>query len=1276
MPILDPELIVKSDIFAGGGEMGAIMRALDWSRTPLGPVTSWPLALRMMASLLLANRFPMLLWWGPQFCQLYNDPYRPVLGAKHPKSMGQPACECFPEIWDVIGPLVQTPFEGGPATWMEDIPLEVNRHDFLEETHFTIAYSPVPDETVPYGIGGVLATVHEITEKVIGERRVLALRDLGGGSAETKTAEDVCAKAAATLARYPKDIPFALLYLIDPERKIAHLAGQTSVGLETTLASSFAYALDEAEPSVWPIGEVLASQQIQIVEDLPRRLGQTPPGPWSDPPNSAAVVPIRANIAHQLAGVLVAGLSPRLRFDDSYRGFLELTSSQIGTAVANARAYEEERRRAEALAEIDRAKTVFFTNISHELRTPLTLLLGPLEETLATKGLRGEDRERLGLAHRNSIRLLKLVNTLLDFSRIETGRIQASYEPTDLRLLTTELASVFRSAIERAGMRLIVNCQSIPEIVYVDRELWEKIVLNLLSNAFKFTFEGEIEISLRTFDSTLEMSVRDTGTGIPADELPRLFERFHRVSGACGRSYEGSGIGLALVQELVKLHGGVVRVESTLNRGSRFIVSIPMGKSHLPSEHVQTKFSIRPPAVAAEAYVDEAERWLPVPGTLIDEPIAPEAPTGTPALNGGECSTQKELILLADDNADMRDYLARLLRSEYRVYSVSDGLKAIEAARQLRPSLVLTDVMMPGLDGFGLLQAIRADSSLSNTPVILLSARAGEESRVEGLEAGADDYLVKPFTARELMARVATHVRIANIRRESSELERRLRAEAELERHRLEELLAQAPAGIGLMRGPEHRWTFVNEYYVRMTGRNSDADFVGKTLLESLPEIEGQKFLELLDEVYQTGQPYLGSEVKVQLVRTATGKLEDVYFDFVYQPVRDAEEKVEGILVHAIDVTDRKRSDETRTLLASIIDTADDAIISKDLNGIVRSWNEGACRMFGYSAEEMVGQSILRLIPNELRFEEDEILRKLRSGERIDHYATKRKKKNGEMFEVSITISPIRNDSGQVIGASKIARDISDRKRIERMLVQSEKLAATGRMAAAIAHEINNPLEALVNLIFLARMDSSTEGKVYQYLLSAEEELERVSHLARQTLGYYRDAGSPAEVYLHDVIRNVLTVYSSKLRAKEISTDTKFDDHQKLLVSKGEMLQVFSNVIANAIDAMGHGAALSISTQRVCAARDGILAVIKDTGTGIEKEHLSRVFEPFFTTKGDLGTGIGLWIAKQLIERRGGQLSITSNTEKGNSGTTVMAFIPFAPPTPTDSSLASFSDEF
>ena len=837
--------------------MGERIRALDWSKTAIGPAETWSPALRMMVRFLLANRFPWLLWWGPQYVSIYNDPYRPILGTKHPWALGQPLSECWKEIWHVLQPLVDTPFKGGPATWNDDILLEINRHGFVEETHFTIAYSPVPDETAPSGIGGVLATVHETTEKVVGERRVSALRDLGAAAIETKTAEEACVTAAATLAKHAKDIPFALLYLITSEGKQARLAGAAGVDQGRRFCPTvIELGMDADQQQPWPLGTAANTRTLQVIEDLAGRFGaEVPPGPWSDPPRQALVLPIRTSVAHQVAGFLVVGISARLKLDEAYRGFYELLASQIATAIANARAYEEERKRAEALAEIDRAKTAFFSNVSHEFRTPLTLMLGPLEDTLAqSKDLPAVDRERLETAQRNSVRLLKLVNTLLDFSRIEAGRIEASYEAVDLATLTAELTSIFRSAVERAGMRLVIDCQPLAEKVYVDCEMWEKIVLNLISNAFKFTFEGEIGVSLRQRGSSVELTVRDTGTGIPSHEIPRLFERFHRVKDARGRSYEGSGIGLALVQELVKLHGGNVQIESEVDHGSRFTVSIPLGKAHLPADRIEAGRTLASTGLQREAYVEEVSRWLP------DEPTPEASAEPYRILQDSSLPSRAQVatgetkrILLADDNADMRGYVRRLLTlSGYDVEAVGDGLAALRAAQARKPDLVLTDVMMPEMDGFDLLHQLRADPKLGHVPVIFLSARAGEEARIEGMHAGADDYLIKPFSARELLARVEAHLKMAQYRRDATQTLRHSTAQ-------FETLLNKAPLGVYLV-DASLRIREVNPTALPVFG-DIPGGVVGRDLDEIIHILWEKNYADevvrLFKRTLATGEPYI-----------------------------------------------------------------------------------------------------------------------------------------------------------------------------------------------------------------------------------------------------------------------------------------------------------------------------------------------------------------------------------------------------------------------------------
>jgi signal transduction histidine kinase len=374
------------------------------------------------------------------------------------------------------------------------------------------------------------------------------------------------------------------------------------------------------------------------------------------------------------------------------------------------------------------------------------------------------------------MRLLKLVNTLLDFSRIEAGRVQAAYEPTDLSALTADIASAFRSAMSQAGLEFIIDCPPLPEPAYVDREMWEKIVLNLVSNAFKFTLSGTIAVRVRSLPSHIELSVEDTGLGIPEEQQRKVFERFHRVEGVRGRTHEGTGIGLALVLELAKLHGGSIRLESADGKGSKFYVSIPKGSAHLAAENLSSQRMLKSTGVSATAYVDEALSWLPETGSGVSISHAFAADS----VQAPHLQTTTGRILLADDNADMRGYVRRLLGEAYEVESVSNGIEALAAILRNPADLVLTDVMMPELDGFGLLRELRARESTSTIPVILLSAKAGEDARVEGLQAGADDYLVKPFTARELLARVGAHLALGRLRRDASERERTLRNELEI----------------------------------------------------------------------------------------------------------------------------------------------------------------------------------------------------------------------------------------------------------------------------------------------------------------------------------------------------------------------------------------------------------------------------------------------------------------------------------------------------------------
>ncbi|MEZ4728118.1 MAG: PAS domain S-box protein [Caldilineaceae bacterium] len=732
---------------------------------------------------------------------LYNDAYRPILGAtKHPQAMGQQGRTCWPEIWPIIGPMLESVLTHGEATWSDNQLLVLDRNGYLEECYFTFSYSPIRDERGQ--VGGVFTAVTETTAQVISARRLRALRELATCTAMAQTAEAACELAAQALADNRADLPFALLYLLDDTGQQLTLVSATgltpgeaaSPEVVTIAATSTSAVTTTLTDETWPFAQVMMEGHARQMTDLPAQFAPLPGGPWLASPTTALLLPIPSPTQGRPTGLLVAGISPRRTLDQEYRSFLELVVGQVATAIAEARAHEAERKRAEALAELDEAKTTFFSNISHEFRTPLTLMLGPLDDLLQqSQPLAAATRIQLEMIYGNGLQLLKLVNTLLDFSQLQEGRMQARYELTDLAATTRELAGVFRAAIERAGLQLHVACPPLSKPICVDRAMWEKIVLNLLSNAFKFTMTGSITVALKGEDDQIALTVRDTGIGIPAAELPHIFSRFHRVRGAVARTHEGSGIGLALVQELCKLHGGAVQVTSGVGEGSTFMVTIPAtitptstptspqtdagraGAHHSSAPHPAHTAHLSLSTTAA--YLEEAARWQPHPDgswPIVDWALTAQAEAAEsehihdlPNNQKAKIPFPQSRILVADDNADMRTYLAHLLSQHYQVTTVADGAAALAAIRRQQPDLVISDVMMPKLDGFELLQAVRTDPQLRATALILLSARAGEESRVEGLRAGADDYLVKPFSARELLARVEAHLALQRLRQEA-----------------------------------------------------------------------------------------------------------------------------------------------------------------------------------------------------------------------------------------------------------------------------------------------------------------------------------------------------------------------------------------------------------------------------------------------------------------------------------------------------------------------------
>ena len=1009
--------------------MGALMRAHDWASTSLSTPDTWPQSLRTSVSTCLNCSFPILIWWGPDLVKIYNDAYAPILGVKHPAALGARGRDTWPEIWDVIGPMLDRVMREGEAAPADDLMLLLDRRGYAEEGYFSFSYSPIRDESG--GIGGVFCPVIETTAHVIGERRLKLQNRLAERTADLRRENEVFAAVIDSFTKEDqRDFPFVAL-LRRHETGASDLLA--SFGLADEPASwrkTFQDHLDRAMAD--------AAQEEDAVIPVAMLGMDVPRGPWPHPLAHLVILPLGPGPSP--VGHIVMGLNPARPLEEM-RDFARLITGQVSTALGNALAAEAERRRADELAEIDRVKTAFFANISHEFRTPLTLLLGPLEGALDELACEPPSSlsEGLDLARRNALRLQKLVNTLLDYSQIEAGRAEAILQPTDLGQLTADLASGFRSACERAGLGLVVDCPPLAGPVMIDPQMWEKIVLNLLSNAFKFTFEGEIRVTLRAVGDRAVMEVSDTGVGIPSAELPRLFERFHRITGQPSRTYEGSGIGLALVQELVRLQGGVIDAASAQGAGSTFTIKLPLTQT-LPlatPARLQSSASYRTEDSSGRtsAYVQEALGWLPQ-APLLENPAGTDEPTDS-------ASASRARVFLIDDNADMRAYTARLLRADWIVQTFADGEAALDAARANRPDLVLTDVMLPGLDGFGVLAALRADPDLADIPVIMLSARAGEAARIEGLDAGADDYVCKPFSGLELRARIRANLSLARLRREA------IRS-LEENQSRLLQLFEGAPGFMCLLRGPDHVFELANEAYMRLTGRS---DLVGKTVGDAFPEVESQGFIDLLDGVYASGKPFSARNMRL-LMQPTTGEASREHFvDFIYQPITDVQGRVTGVFVEGSDVTAHVRAEELvktqRAQLEAVIDTVPAAVwFTHDPEARRVVGNRFANELLGLpaNANHSLGASPedrptgFRLLREGVALGVDQLpIQRAARGETAPLEELELAFDNRPSAILQIQATPIRNEDGEVTGAVCTAIDITDRKTAEKELRNSEE---------------------------------------------------------------------------------------------------------------------------------------------------------------------------------------------------------------------------------------------
>jgi PAS domain S-box-containing protein len=1294
-PALNDEPVAKE--WVRGGELGELVRQFDWSTTPLGKIEDWPQSLKTVVRVLLTSRFAMWMSWGPELTFFYNDAYaRMSLGKKHPWALGRPSSEVWAEIWDDIGPRIRKVLESGEATFDESLLLFLERSGYREETYHTFSYSPLSGDDGK--VSGHLCVVTEETDRVIGERRLRTLRSLASELSTTITEDEVCSSIARSLNENQQDLPFTLTYLFtrdgdkDDHKEDAYLACATGIPENHPAAPHRirSFALNESRPiDAWPIQEVLNRKSAIIVENLAKRFDSIPAGFWDKPPSRALLVPITSQGQDVPAGVLIAGLNPYRQIDASYSGFIDLVAGQIAASVANARAYDEERKRAEALAEIDRAKTRFFSNVSHEFRTPLTLMLGPLQDLLSRSQthLSPTAKEQLELANRNGARLLRLVNTLLDFSRIEAGRVQAVYQATDLATFTAELASVFRSATERAGLKLVVSSHRLNELAYVDRDMWEKIVLNLISNAFKFTFEGEIIVSLEEVGHTAELRVQDTGVGIPAAEIPKLFDRFHRVPNTRSRTHEGSGIGLALVHELVKLHAGSMRVESIVGQGSTFIISVPLGQDHLATSQVGGDRPLSSTATGAAPFVQEALRWLPdaehgVPPSDISSDYELMAVPCPPVSAGDHASRSR--VLIADDNADMRLYLVRLLSERFDTIAVANGRAALDAIQQQLPDLILSDVMMPELDGFGLLRELRKNPETRTVPIILLSARAGEESRVEGIDAGADDYLVKPFSARELIARVQTHLQLAQVRREADQAIRESEVKLQLS-------LKSSAMGVFYWYPQEDR-TESDARVLEIFGISSTSELTLAAALATMihPEDRDRYAASVARSLDPSLDGKLEEEIRVRLPDGSNRWL-SVTAKMYFAGSPPKADRMAGLIG---DITDRKNIDEAVKRLAAqyqtLLNQAPLGVYLVDAEFRIRDVNPTAARSFsdipdiiGRDFDEVIHQvwdkkyadEIVAIFKNTLKTGEP-----YQTPERIEHRADR---DVTEYYEWRADRIPLpeggfgvvcyfRDISGQVrarvaISESedrfrKLAETLESEVRIRtreleernsEVLEQAQTVQALSRnlmhvqdeerrhIARELHDSAGQTLTVLgITLASLAQITTKTEPQIVAKIAEAQatvqqltQEIRTASYLLHPPLLDETGLAAALQWYVDGVAeRSGLSV-----------TLTLPEGLQRF--SRDAELAIFRVVQECLTNIHRHSGSKSAAID-VSLSDGNILVEVKDRGKGMSAEKLSEIQSN--------ASGVGIRGMSERVRQLGGRISIYSD----NSGTTVSVSLP------------------
>lgn len=1232
--------------------MGARIREYDWSKTSLGPVASWPQSLRTCVRIMLSSRQPIWIGWGGDLIKLYNDPYKAIVGGKHPWALGKPASVVWKDIWKDIDPMLRQVMEKDEGTYVESQLLIMERNGYPEETYYTFSYTPIPGDDGT--TAGMICANTDDTDRIISERQLRTLTQLGKNLTDCNSNNEIIEKTIDTLSENPYDFPFALFRTISGSK--ATLVHSTELGPSVNKIPR-EIDLEEENDIALILKKAVSTKKIQLFESVTERVGQMPMGGWHIPPEMAIVLPIVQTGIKEAFGVLVVGLNPYRLMDEKYLGFFSLVGDQVATSFADIHVLKEERKRIEALAALDRAKTTFFSNISHEFRTPLTLLLGPIEETIEDPGNAVANKIRMNAAFKNAKRMQKLVNTLLDFSRIEAGRLEGRFTRVDICSLTNNLVSTFRSAIENAGMKLNFNCSHIRDDVYVDVDMWEKIVLNLVSNAFKYSKQGTIDVEINQVNDQVQLSVADTGIGIPDNQLDKIFDRFHRIESMEGRSLEGTGIGLSMVKELVKLHQGNINVSSKIGKGSLFTVMLPVSNEHLPQNRINNSTANPDISMHAEAFVREVLSWSPEVESNSSNPVSDIISDSL--FHTRDEKNKQYKIIIADDNSDMRAYMQRLLSDQYTIITAIDGKDAFEKVLKHNPDLLLSDVMMPKLDGFGLIKKIRNHPDRKNLPVIFLSARADEEAKVEGLDAGADDYLVKPFSSKELVARVEANIKIAKSR---------IAAESNLRN-----VIMQTPVAMAIMMGDKYIIEMANPRALELWGKKYE-EVINRPAMQVFPELIEQGFDKILNDVYTLGIAFIANEMPVILIRQ--GNPETLFINFIYEPLRDSDGRIHGIVGIGIDVSEqvkaRAKIEQSQKELNEMANAVPQLVWVADVDGNIIYYNDRVEEFAGAFKNDDGNWSWQNMIhPEDMELTHQAWQNSLKEGTiyQVEHRA---KKKDGQYRWLLSRGIPYKDEKGSIIKWFGTATDIhaskeqanvleeeikkrtKELKELNFSLGQSNK--ELQQFAHVASHDLKEPLRKIKTFTGRLAADpgNSLTGKSIVYIDKVNSASDRMLNMIEGVLEYSMLNAQEQKwesVDLNEIIRNIevdLELIIAKKSAKII-----FDKLHSVSGASILLYQLFYNLINNSLKFSREDQPPVIeilSSRHQKEGKEFVQIVVKDNGIGFEQEYSENIFNTFtrLNSKDEFeGTGLGLSLCKRIIERHKGTIRAEGKAKQG-----------------------------